>query len=185
MRRIVYSVAASLDGFIAGPQGEYDWIPMDPDIDFTALFAAYDTALMGRRSYEVAVKTGWSMPGVTPLVVSRTLESAPPGASLIRDVAREVPALKAAAGKDIWLWGGGELFRSLLELGLVDEVEVAVVPALLSHGVALLPPAARRATLELREHRLYPKSGIVMLRYAVRPPGAEATMPYHGRGGLD
>ncbi len=168
MRRIVYSVAASLDGFIAGPNGEYDWIPMDPDIDFAQLFAVFDTALMGRRSYEVAVATGWSLPGITSVVVSRTLEAAPPGALLIRDVAREVPALKAGRGKDIWLWGGGELFRSLLDLGLVDEVEVALVPALLSQGVPLLPPAARLTTLAFKEHRLYPKSGIVMVRYAVR-----------------
>lgn len=168
MRRIVYSVAASLDGFIAGPNGEYDWIPMDPDIDFAELFATYDTALMGRRSYEVAVATGWSLPGITPIVVSRTLEAAPKGTSLIRDVAREIPALKAGPGKDIWLWGGGELFRSLLELGLVEEVEVAVVPALVSQGVPLLPPVARRTKLALKAHRLYPGSGIMMLRYDVQ-----------------
>ena len=168
MRRIVYSVAASLDGFIAGPNGEYDWIPMDPDIDFAALFAKFDTALMGRRSYRVAADTGWSLPGISTVVVSRTLEVAPPGTSLVRDVAQDVPALKAAPGKDIWLWGGGELFRSLLDLGLVDEVEVAVVPVLLSQGVPLLPPTARLTTLALKAHRLYPKSGIVMLRYDVQ-----------------
>ena len=170
MRRIVYSVAASLDGFIAGPKGEYDWIPMDPDIDFEAIFEGFDTALMGRRSYEVAVATNWSLPGITPIVVSRTLEASPAGVSLIRDVTREVPALKAAAGQDIWLWGGGELFRSLLDLGLVDEVEVAVVPALLGEGVPLLPPGGRRAQLVLKQHRLYPGSGIMMLRYDVQPP---------------
>jgi dihydrofolate reductase len=174
MRRIVYSVAASLDGFIAGPNGEYDWIPMDPDIDFAQLFAAFDTALMGRRSYEVAAATGWSLPGITSVVVSRTLEAAPPGGLLMRDVAREVPALKAGRGKDIWLWGGGELFRSLLDLGLVDEVEVALVPALLSRGVPLLPPAARLTTLAFKGHRLYPKSGIVMVRYAVEREGTNA-----------
>jgi dihydrofolate reductase len=174
MRRIVYSVAASLDGFIAGPNGEYDWIPMDPDIDFAELFKAFDTALMGRRSYDVAVDTSWSMPGIRPIVVSRTLETAPLGVSLMRDVAREVPALKAEPGKDIWLWGGGELFRSLLDLGLVDEVEVALVPALLSRGVPLLPPAARLTKLAFKEHRLYPKSGIVMVRYVVQREGTNA-----------
>ena len=52
MRKIVYSVAMSLDGYVAGPNGEADWITMDPEIDFTALFARFDTVLMGRKTYE-------------------------------------------------------------------------------------------------------------------------------------
>ena len=75
MRRIRYSVAMSLDGYIAGPNGEYDWIPMDPDIDFAAMFSAFDTALMGRKSFEVTQRTGGGggMPGIRSIVVSRTL----------------------------------------------------------------------------------------------------------------
>ena len=52
-RRLRYQVAVSLDGFIAGPNGEYDWIVMDPSIDFAALFKEFDTAVMGRKTYEV------------------------------------------------------------------------------------------------------------------------------------
>ena len=52
MRRVRYSVAMSLDGYIAGPKGEYDWIVVDPEIDFHALFAGFDTVLMGRKTYE-------------------------------------------------------------------------------------------------------------------------------------
>jgi len=63
---------------------------------------------------------------------------------------------------------GSTAAQRLAEMGLVDEVEVALVPALLSQGVPLLPPAARLTTLAFKEHRLYPKSGIVMVRYAVR-----------------
>ena len=74
MRRIRYSVAASLDGYIAGPQGEYDWIIMDPDIDFSALVEEFDTVVMGRRSYEVVAGGGnGGYPGLKTIVVSRTL----------------------------------------------------------------------------------------------------------------
>jgi dihydrofolate reductase len=59
MRRIRYQVAASLDGFIAGPKGEFDWIIMDPAIDFEAFYKEFDTVLMGRRSFEAAGGGAW------------------------------------------------------------------------------------------------------------------------------
>ena len=74
---------------------------------------------------------------------------------------------KATPDRDVWLFGGGELFRTLLEAGLVDTVEPAVVPVLLGGGVPMLPSPAARARLSLRGHRLYPTSGIVLLEYAV------------------
>jgi dihydrofolate reductase len=72
--------------------------------------------------------------------------------------------------RDIWLFGGGTLFRSLLEAGLVDTVEVAVIPVLLGEGVPLLPPTAKQVSLKLTGHRVY-KTGIVLLEYAVSNPG--------------
>jgi dihydrofolate reductase len=168
MRKIVYSVAVSLDAYVAGPNGEADWITTDPEIDFTALFARFDTVLMGRKTYEKA-KTmggGGEMPGVTGVVVSRTLTPADcPGVTLIGDeVEAKVRVMKAGGGKDIWLFGGGVLFRSLLDAGLVDAVEVAVMPVLLGGGVPLLP-AGGRAKLNLTGSKVY-KSGIVALEYA-------------------
>src|SRR5437879_4060807 len=74
MRRLRYSVAMSLDGFIAGAKGEYDWIIMDPTIDFTALFKEFDIALMGRKTFEMAQQgPGATMPGIKTIVCSRTL----------------------------------------------------------------------------------------------------------------
>jgi dihydrofolate reductase len=77
-----------------------------------------------------------------------------------------VTALRAESGKDIWLFGGGSLFRSLLEARLVDTVEVAVVPVLLGEGIPLLPPPARGTKLKLNSHRVY-KAGIVSLEYSI------------------
>src|SRR5437764_2047362 len=77
VRRIRYQVAASLDGYIAGPKGEADWIIMDPDIDFRALFAQFDTLLVGRKTFEAmggAKQKGSVMPGMQVVVFSRTLK---------------------------------------------------------------------------------------------------------------
>src|SRR5437588_5454596 len=78
MRKIVYSVAMSLDGYVAGPNGEADWIVMDPEIDFAGMMGRFDTILMGRRTFEAAqaMGSGGAMPGVTSVVVSRTLRQA-------------------------------------------------------------------------------------------------------------
>jgi dihydrofolate reductase len=168
MRRVRYSVAMSLDGFIAGPEGEFDWIIMDPTIDFVALFKQFDTALMGRRTFEMVREGGAGpMKGMQTVVFSRTLRPGDhPEVTIASDVAETVAALKAQSGKDIWLFGGGELFRSLLDANLVDRIEVAVVPILLSQGVPLLPAGARSPSLRLIESKALP-TGIVLLTYAL------------------
>jgi dihydrofolate reductase len=172
MRNIRYSVAASLDGYIAGPKGEADWIVMDPDIDFRELFARFDALIMGRKTWEAmgAHGGGGGMPGMKTFVFSNTLRALKSKkATLVSgDRAKEtLQSLKEEGGKDIWLWGGGELFRSLLEMRLVDAVEVAVIPVLLGGGTPLLPSPAERAKLVLANHRVYPKSGTVWLEYRV------------------
>lgn len=160
----------SLDGYIADPQGGYDWILMDPDIDFQAMFARYDTVLMGRKSYDASKGAGgYGMPGQKAYVFSKTLKQADcPDAIVSDDPARTVAALKKKKGKDIWLFGGGELFRSMLELKLVDAIEIAVIPVLLGDGLPLLPRTATRAALQLASEKLFKKTGTVLLVYDVK-----------------
>ena len=162
----------SLDGYIAGPNGEADWIVMDPEIDFAGMMARFDTFLMGRRTFETvhAQGGGAPMPGTTTVVVSRTLrQSDYPRVTIIGDdVEGAVSRLRAGPGKDIWLFGGGSLFRSLLDLGLVDSIEVGVIPVVLGSGIPLLPPRSQRTVLRLVSNKTYKTTGTVALEYDVQ-----------------
>jgi dihydrofolate reductase len=181
MRKVVYGCAMSLDGFIGGPNGEYDWIVADPDIDFAALMNRFDTFLIGRRTFEATRQMAEGAPptpGIRNFIFSRTLRPADcPGATLSADAARTVAELRQQAGKDISLFGGGDLFRSLLAAGLVDEVNVAIVPVLLGGGIPLLPQPADRARLRMKKHRVYEKSGIVSLEYDVATARRRSVTP--------
>lgn len=173
MRQLRYSVASSLDGYIAGPNGEFDWIVIDPDIDFAAMYAAFSSLVMGRKSYDVYVATGGSVgPPLPVYVYSRTLpEGESDGVTVVRDAVAHVGALKQSGdGKPIWLWGGGELFTGLARAGLVDGVDVAIVPVLLGAGLPLFPAGpGPHLSLQLRAHRLYAKTGTLFLEYDIRP----------------
>jgi dihydrofolate reductase len=158
----------SLDGYIAGPNGEADWIPADPDMDFAELWSRFDILFVGRKTYEMA-RTGFERFGTQAseiVVASRTLrrEDAP-NVTIISELTLDaIASLRVEAKKDIWLFGGGELFRSLLTMGAVDSVEATVIPVLLGDGLPLLPSYAQRVDLKLVEHKPF-RSGRMLLKY--------------------
>jgi len=168
MRRIRYSVAISLDGYIAGPNGETDWISTDPEFGFSAIMSEFDTVLVGRRTWQNMKATGNTlMPDMRTLVASRTLlQRNEPTVTIIPNPSPVLTALREKPGKDIWLFGGGTLFRSLAKAGLVDAVEVAVMPVLLGAGIPLLAGPAARVQLTLTSRTAF-RSGIVWLKYDV------------------
>ena len=170
-RRVLYCVAMSLDGYIAGPNGEADWIVMDPEMNFGDLWSQFDTLLMGRRTFEVAVaRLGAStMQTMKVVVASRTLRPEEhPEITIVSELTKsEMEKLRKLSHKDIWMIGGGELFGVLLAMNEVDSVEVSTVPILLGVGVPLLPRVDHRTALKLTKHRVY-RSGVVSLDYEIQ-----------------
>jgi len=175
MRKVTYGGASSLDFQIARPDGAVDWLMWSDEAGeiMNAYWATVDCMLMGRKTYEVAMKSGQggadSMGGISTYVFSRTLEHVAPPAVLVRDNAADfVRALKAQPGKDICLMGGGELALSLFNEGLIDEVGFNMHPLLLGAGIPAVPPVARQVNLELIECRTF-RNGCVYVLYRVRP----------------
>ena len=164
MRKVTYGAACSLDGFITGPNGELDWLRYSKDVHaiMKDYWARIDTLLIGRKSWEVANAMGGGpsaegdtmMAGITSYVFSRTLGQLPAGkGELVSGNAGEfVRDLKRRRGKEICVFGGGELAQSLFDAGVIDEVGLNVHPVLLGTGVPLFRDAGR-IKLKLNECR--------------------------------
>ena len=161
----------SLDGYIAGPNGEADWILPDPEIDFAAIWAQFDTFLMGRHTYEAAkARLGESaFTGPRTVVASRTLPpQLHPGISVIPDLTKErLAALRQQAQKDIWLLGGSQLAGTLFNLGEIDGIDLSIIPVLLGSGLPLTSHLPVRQNLTLLQQKVY-RSGILHINYAVQ-----------------
>ncbi len=169
MTKVIYSVAMSLDGYIARRDGSYDWIPMDPSIDWGTFMSRFDTVLMGRRTYEVVEREGLGIiSGLNVYVFSQSvLHDRVREAHLVTGSPGEaVKQLKSESKKDIWLMGGGDLFRTLLDARLVDIVEVTVVPVLLGDGIPLVKAGPESTRLNLVDTRPF-QSGMISLTYEI------------------
>ena len=186
MRTVTYGGACSLDGFIVGPDGAIDWLRSSKDADaiMSAYWASIDTLVMGRKTWEVAANYmgGDRDAGITSYVFSRTLRSIDrPGVHLVSsDPGEFVRALKKQPGKDICVFGGGDLARSLFEAHVIDEVGFNVHPVLLGSGVPGLLDAHRRIDLALKECRQLP-GGCVYVLYRVKSATRGASRPLHSR----
>ena len=168
MRKVILGVAVSLDGFIEGPNGEYDWCFTDQDYGMSDFFKRMDAIFMGRKSYELTKKLEGLNPwkGMATYVFSNTMkETADKDVTILAgDIKKEITSLKQEKGKDIWLFGGAELTTFFINEALVDELWLAVHPILLGSGKPLFQHIDGRKKLKLVEHRTY-NTGLVSLCY--------------------
>ncbi len=149
MRKIILSLAVSLDGYIEGPNGEYDWCFTDQDYGISDFMKRIDTVFMGRKSYELILKMDdIGIEGFSKLkkyVFSTTLEKGGIGVTIIKNNVRaETERIKNAEGKDIWLFGGAGLTASLLNLGLVDELSTCRSSHSTRTGNSVIPGYTRQ-----------------------------------------
>ena len=170
MRKLVIGLAVSLDGFIEGPNGEYDWCFMDPEYNMMEFFQRFDTIFVGRKTYEMSAGMEGGpegFPKMKEYVFSTTLDRVKADATIISgDIKSEVEKIKKEKGKDIWLFGGAGLTTSLLNMGLVDELSLAVYPIILGGGKPLFNKIQDRINLTLLNSRAY-SSGLLMLNYSI------------------
>jgi len=172
MRKLILGLAVTLDGYIEGPNGEYDWCFTDQDYGLKEFFSRIDAIFIGRKSYEVMQKhaDGENIPGMpamTEYVFSGTLRSVKEGAVLVSgDSIAEARKIKEQPGRDIWLFGGASLTDALMKEGLVDELWMSVHPLLLGSGKLLFHGQNRRTQLTLLENKTY-ETGLVSLRYSI------------------
>ena len=166
MRKIVLNLAISLDGFIAGPNGEYDWCFTDADYGMTEFMKSVDSTIMGGKSYRLLLDYGSPYPDLTNYVVTRTERENPyPNVVFVQEnVSSFVEDLKSKNGKNIWLFGGAEITQLLLEHDLVDVLMLAVHPIVLGDGIRLFGKSISRKNFELADSIRYP-SGLVQLIY--------------------
>jgi dihydrofolate reductase len=171
MRKIILQLAVSLDGFIEGPNGEFDWCSMEGDYDYgmPEFFKRIDSTFMGRKTYELAVAMADQAPPGFPkfkeYVFSTTLNEVKGDAIVVKgDLKKEVEKIKNENGKDIWLFGGADLISSFMNLKLIDEIILAVHPVILGAGKALFKDIQERTWLTLTDHKIYP-NGLVFLTY--------------------
>jgi dihydrofolate reductase len=169
MRKLVAGFAASLDGYIEGPNKEYDWILIDKEIDFAEISKRFDTYLFGRSTYEmVSPMGGKPNPGIKNYVYSKTLTTVTKNYELITsDLKQHVQQLKQQDGKDIAIFGGASLLSSLLDLRLVDEISISYIPVLLGQGKPMVDVLNKKVWLKYKSSKNY-SNGTLLATYEVK-----------------
>jgi dihydrofolate reductase len=169
MRKIILGLGISLDGYIARPDGAVDFLFMPKDYSMGPFFKTIDTAFMGRKTHEVALRMGGGSvgtTGITSYVFSRTLPAGErDGVIFVDDSPKKVAAMvRKRKGKNIWLMGGGELGRDFLKEDLVDELYIGVVPVLIGEGIPLFPSGFPQWEFRLLENKTFSR-GMIALKY--------------------
>jgi dihydrofolate reductase len=170
MRKIIYGVGTSLDGYIARPDGTLDFLHLRPsNYSMGPFFKTIDVGLMGRKTYEAGVRMAggkFQSYGLPCYIFSRSLpERERDGAVFVREEPRKVvEELRKKEGKNIWLAGGGELAREFLKEDLVDELYLGIVPVLIGEGIPLFAAGFPQREFMLTESKTY-SGGLIALRY--------------------
>ncbi len=184
-RRVVLYIAASLDGFIARPDGAVDWLFTDKDYGYEHFYAGIDTVMMGRKTWEQVLAFGPNpYADRACCVFARRPPAEPhPGVEFTaEEPARLVARLRERPGAHLWLAGGAELVASFRRADLVDEIVVSVHPLLLGNGIPLFPAGFGEQSLRLRQVREF-SSGLVQLRYDRERAGSSNGLPGTGGAG--
>ena len=177
MRKLILGLAVTLDGYIEGPNGEYDWCFTDQDYGLSEFYSIIDSVFIGRKSYEIAQQYASEnngqmapdMPPVQEYIFSKSLKTVKKDAILISENSmEEARRIKEQPGKDIWLYGGAALTDALMQEGLVDELWLSVNPILLGAGTPLFRHQETRTKLKLLECKTY-ETGLVSLKYQINP----------------
>lgn len=172
MRKLIAYLAASVDGFIARPDGDVAWLDRPRpanDYGISTFLRTVDTVVMGRITWEAGQKLGGAaIEGKRNIVLSRTLPSyGCPGATVENvDPRAFAGKLRSEKGRNVWLMGGANVFGSFLDAGALDELIIHVVPVLIGAGITLLDAAPRQSELTLRSTRRFP-DGVVRLHYEI------------------
>jgi dihydrofolate reductase len=166
MRKIILNLAVSLDGFIEGPKGEFDWCFTDQDYGMNQFLRRIDTIFFGRKSYEMLLAYEANpYPDKMKYVFSRNLQATTTQTEVISDNTVETAAaIRSQAGKDIWLFGGADLTTSFMNANLVDELQLAIHPVVLGQGKPLFAGIKERKHFRLTDTITY-DSGLVQLFY--------------------
>ena len=168
MRRVVLGVGISLDGYIARRDGAVDFLFMPKDYSMAPFFKTMDTAIMGRKTYDVARTMGGGSFGksVKGYVLSRSLPAGERDGLIFtsQTPAALIAEIRQGKGKSIWLMGGGELARDFLKADLVDELHLGIVPVLLGEGIPLFPSGFPQRDFRLIENKSYSR-GLISLKY--------------------
>lgn len=173
MRKVQLYIAASIDGYIARPDGGIDWLSMvekkGEDYGYGEFISSIDITLMGRKTYEEVLGFGGPFPYMdTKNYVFSRQQRQPddnPVQHIDEDPAAFVKRLKAQPGGNIWLIGGGQLNTVLLNAGLIDEMILSVIPIVLGEGIPLFGGEPKETKWKLEEHTVF-DTGLVQLRYA-------------------
>lgn len=170
MRKIIYAVGTSLDGYIARQDGSLDFLHLTPsDYSMGPFFKTIDVGLMGRKTYEAGLRMAggkFESHGLRCFIFSRTLPEGESGLAVFvrEDPKKFVQELRKQRGKNIWLAGGGELAREFLKEDLVDELYLGIRPVLIGDGIPLYAKGFPQREFSLTESKSY-SGGVIALKY--------------------